>query len=754
LYEFGPFRLDAAERLLRREGEVVPISPKTFDLLLALVERRGRLVEKEELLRAVWPDTIVEEANLASNISLLRKALGENGNGNKFIETVPKRGYRFVADVTEQGGKSKETLPEEKTVEVAAAISEPVGERRRSRMPLWIALASLLIVALGAVAAQFFASGRNAGPAAPRHLWQLTFDAGLESEPTWSPDGSLIAYSSDRAGNFDIWVKPAGEGDPVQVTHSPAHDWQPDYSPDGKSLAFRSERDGGGIYIVPVLGGVERKVADFGYRPRWSPAGGRILIGSSVLKNNVGTPRLYLIDLDGKPPREVLSELQAQFIHALAAWHPDGLRISIWGIHRNEGWGLWTVSPDGGPAVKSPIAPELKQRGLLSISTYMDFRWAPSGKALYFEFITTDTRNLLRVDVEPQSLALLANPERLTTGVGMDADIAIAPNGKRLAFTSRKERTRLWAFPFAANQGAIEGPGTPITADELDANEPDITRDGKRLAFFKTSQHTARFEMWERSFETGGERLLLAAGGFIRAFPRWSRDGARLAYRRRRSTDRNRNQFEAALGMLRAGGREEELLTTPSPANVLAYDWSADGNWILGGSNKATPRMAIVMFPLRAAPCAETQMRPITSDPDRNLWQARFSPDERWISFNVSNPTEPGVSTIHVVSQNGGEWTQITDGKSFDDKARWSPDGRTIYFISNRAGLMNVWGIRFDPARGKPAGEPFRVTRFESPSQMILPLVGALELTFSHDRLILPMTSVSGNLWVLENIDR
>jgi TolB-like protein/DNA-binding winged helix-turn-helix (wHTH) protein/Tfp pilus assembly protein PilF len=101
IYEFGHFRLDAPEHLLLRDGETVPLTPKAFDLLLALVEGHGRLLEKEELLKKVWPDTFVEEANLASNISQLRKALGDGENGQRFIETIPKRGYRFVASVRE-----------------------------------------------------------------------------------------------------------------------------------------------------------------------------------------------------------------------------------------------------------------------------------------------------------------------------------------------------------------------------------------------------------------------------------------------------------------------------------------------------------------------------------------------------------------------------------------------------------------------------------------------------------------------------
>ncbi|MBS1811903.1 MAG: winged helix-turn-helix domain-containing protein [Acidobacteria bacterium] len=101
LYEFGAFRLNVAERLLLREEQPVALKPKAFDLLLVLIEQRGRLLEKEELLKLVWPETFVEESTLAWNVSQLRKTLGDDGNGNSYIETVPKHGYRFVAEVRE-----------------------------------------------------------------------------------------------------------------------------------------------------------------------------------------------------------------------------------------------------------------------------------------------------------------------------------------------------------------------------------------------------------------------------------------------------------------------------------------------------------------------------------------------------------------------------------------------------------------------------------------------------------------------------
>jgi DNA-binding winged helix-turn-helix (wHTH) protein/TolB-like protein len=110
IFEFGQFRLDATERMLSRNGEPLPLAPKVFDTLVVLVRHRGHLLEKNELMEEVWPDTFVEEINLAVNISTLRKVLGESDHGRPFIETVPKRGYRFVAEVSEPSGASDEII--------------------------------------------------------------------------------------------------------------------------------------------------------------------------------------------------------------------------------------------------------------------------------------------------------------------------------------------------------------------------------------------------------------------------------------------------------------------------------------------------------------------------------------------------------------------------------------------------------------------------------------------------------------------
>jgi len=588
-------------------------------------------------------------------------------------------------------------------------------------------------------------------PPPQRKLWQLTFDPGLESEPTWSPDGSLIAYSADRGGNFDIWVQPVGEGDPVQVTKSPAHDWQPDWAPKGNRLVFRSERDGGGLYVVPVLGGNERKVSDFGYRPRWSPDGTQILF-SSILRTVVEVPKVYVVGLAGLPPREVLAGLLPEFRSPRVAWHPDGERLSLWGNHRREGWSFWTVPLAGGPPVRSELAPQVKEQLKEADVSLTDFKWSSAGRALYFEGISRSVRNLWKVEVEPRSLRWIAGPERLTTGTGLDTDLALSQDGKRLAFTARTEHTRLWSLPFDAATGRVKGAGQPITTAGTDAYLPSLSPDGQRLVFI--ARRAGKEEFREKSLKDGRETLL-AADDSSRRSQCWSRDGLRLAYSRLRPTGPERTQLEWAIVRLPAGGGHEQLVTTPGTASEIAWDWSADGQWLLGGSRRqGSGRALLCLFPLSAAPHAETQMRVVTSHPEQNLWQASFSPNQSWISFCAAKDLEAGVSTIYVVPAAGGEWHRITEGKYFDDKPRWSPDGRTLYFVSNRTGFFNVWGIRFDPVAGEAVGEPFRVTAFESPGQMILPEVRSMELALAADRLILPIMEVSGGIWILENIVR
>src|SRR6266550_4166782 len=295
IYEFGLFQLDVAERRLLREGEPVPLAPKVFDTLLVLVENCGHLLEKDDLMTRLWPDTIVEEATLARNISDLRKALGEIAD-QKYIETVPKRGYRFVAAVSRSSDDAliveRHTLSRIITEEDQQQIYEPMPDsarepvtlllpsdtKSRSRTPVIAALAVGMVVLLTSL---WFLVARSARQTQSPTValktatfTQLTDQPGPEYFPSLSPDGKSLVYASRISGNWDIYLQRVGGRNPVNLTKdSPADDTQPAFSPDGERIVFRSEREGGGIYLMGATGESVRRLSDFGYNPVWSPDG-------------------------------------------------------------------------------------------------------------------------------------------------------------------------------------------------------------------------------------------------------------------------------------------------------------------------------------------------------------------------------------------------------------------------------------------------------------------------------------------------
>jgi len=733
------------------------------------VRNPGRVLKKEELIEEVWPDAFVDENNLPRNISSLRKALGEGPAEHKYIVTLPGQGYRFVAEVRQlespNGAPTRallESVPLEPTkleptitVHEEVVKSEPATRKPRS-INLLVVVCACLALAL-AISGYFLAQRwlHSSQPTtAQRKLWQLTFEPGLETDPSWSPDGRFVAYSSDQSGNFDIWVRSIGEGNSVQVTSSPAHDWQPNWSPDGLSLVFRSEREGGGLFVVPALGGSERKLCGFGYRPRWSPDGSQVLFDSSAYIGAVKS-KTFVISATGGTPRDVLNDFVPQFVSTLlVAWHPDGSRLSVWGNHRQAGWSFWTVPLNGGPPLQSQIdtsvQSQLKEAGV----RFVNFLWLPSANGLIFEGESQGVRNLWKVKVVPSTLRWIDGLERITTGAGKDTDIAVSSDGRKLAFSIRSERSRLWTVPFDPIAGKTTGTSQPLTVAGMDALQPGLSPDGKMLVFRK--RRADKEELWAKSLADGRETLLTGADDFRRVNPILSNDGTRLIYVRSGPAQVETDpQVSRTLALRATSGGDEQILTSPMQGRISLTDWTLDGKWILMSSDLQTPgRVALALFPLEAAPRSETQMRVIASNPEYNLWQGRFSPDGRWISFNAFNATDPSVSTVYAISASGGEWIKLTEGRYWDDKPRWSPDGKAIYFVSNRTGFFNVWRVRFDPASGKPLDQPTRVTDFESTTQMIIPNIIQLEMALTSNRIILPMMETFGSIWVLENVDR
>ena len=768
-YNFGRFQVDIVKRLLLRDGAHIPLTPKAFDILVLLLQRRESVVEKDDILRDVWHGTVVEENNLARNISTLRKVLDDTPGQNRFIVTIPGRGYQFVGDVEESVALPPHiptvAVPHTPASDPSPATESPLLPAAPSVRPSpasWVPFraGAIVLVLITFVAVGYaIRTGRRplAVPSDPLHqIWQLTFAAGLQGEPSWSPDGRMVAFSSDRSGNLDIWIQAVDGGNPVQVTTSPAHDWQPDWSLDGRSLVFRSERGGGGLYVVPILGGAEQQIANFGYHARWSPDGTQILFQRSNFPGRVlGAREIYTVALDGRPPQKKLSAFLNEFGSFSIAWHPDSRRISVWGDHLDGGLTFWTAPLEGtGAPVKSELAPSVRERSADASVRFTDaddlplaFLWSPSGDALYFEGISRGVRNIWKVEVEASTLQWRLGPHRLTTGADANAGISLSRDGTKLAFAVRDDRIRLWSFEIDAASGRVAGAGNPITAAAFDALSPVLSRDGMQLIF--GAERGGTQELWRKSIVDGRETLVVPGDRYKRVSPVWSYDNSRVMYLRTGRDSPGDVPKSETVTVPASGGQEQVLRTTAQLERL--FDWSADGAWILGAARRRPGApYELILVPSDANSGA--QRRVLAVDSESNLWKARLSADQRWVVFTT--PTGPGAAAVSAVPFAGGDRVRITSGEFFDDRPRWSPDGRLAYFLSSRSGFLNVWARRFDPERGVALGDAFAVTELNDPAQMIPPRTVQLGMAISRDRLIGPIAAASGNIWVLDGMTR
>jgi len=294
----------------------------------------------------------------------------------------------------------------------------------------------------------------------------------------------------------------------------------------------------------------------------------------------------------------------------------------------------------------------------------------------------------------------------------------------------------------------LTGEGQPVTPGgpaEFDAAAP---LDGSRVAY--RTVRGGQQELWQRSVSGEDERLLVSSASSMRTSPRWSRDGTRLAYLRR-TPDTRSASVARAIAIIPAAGGPEELLDLPMEMEIVPDDWSADGSWILGACRRS-PREPLGTCLMRSSSGALRDVRVIAADASADLMCQRFSPDERWISFMAVNRASRDVSTIYVMPASGGRWTPVTTGETYDDKPRWSPDGRVLYFLSARDGTLNLWGRRFDPASGTPAGDPFRVTSFGATGPALPRDLARVEIAIAANRLFVPITEASGTIWMLEGI--
>jgi Tol biopolymer transport system component/DNA-binding winged helix-turn-helix (wHTH) protein len=349
------------KRLLWRGGEIVSLKPKAFETLLALVEAKGEMLGKEELLKRVWPDTIVEEGNLTFNISSLRKALGDDPRLHEYIVTIPGEGYRFVAGVRVAGfdelevrERTRVSIEEvtDSTIDSRASASTVralpgSSERVRVRPTIIAASVFIILLAVGGIAlwrykqTELSASAKTAVPFQQNTIKRLT-NLGNALQAALSPDGKLFVHSAvEKDGRHSLWLGHTDGGDPVQLRPPEEIVYQSlTFAPDGSGIYFvvtDNYRSNGSLFRMPVFGGVPEKIKEpVRSEIALAPDGKRFAFTRTDRSKH--TSSVIVANVESMSEGDVASRsLEEAFVASSLAWSPDSSSIAVAAVNDASG---------------------------------------------------------------------------------------------------------------------------------------------------------------------------------------------------------------------------------------------------------------------------------------------------------------------------------------------------------------------------------------------------------------------------------
>jgi Tol biopolymer transport system component/DNA-binding winged helix-turn-helix (wHTH) protein len=734
--QFEEYEIDRARWLLSWRGEPLALNRKTFDLLLYLADRADRVVGKEELLRALWPESFVEESNLTQHIFLLRKALSRHESGSRIIETVPGRGYRFAAALSAMASPSPPLVPppaptpapkEDRPVQnhVLIRATESVTritveeELQEEDEPLPAAIPAALpeaprlgggfpprhsrrrnllwSIAAAAVVAAAVALALRLRPSRPRIVAavQLTNDGVPKSLNLATDgvafDGSRLIFTERRDNQSRIADVPI-QGGEVRSTPAPVADAEvTDYSRVNRTMligsAWRTD-DERPILAETAPGTPPRRIGELtGHEAVWSPDARQIAVARGRF--------LYVADADGSNERRLVS---ANGVVYALKWSPDGRTISFTeNLGGNENR-LWAVDATG--ANLRRMMADTPDGNHLCCGV-----WSADGRNFYYivQGIVANSIWVVPDGGRKSNLGTLGgtlggilsrtfgptSPTRLTVGLGDYWRAPLpSPDGRALWAIGSHLRGELTRVDPATRQlrpflGGVSAEGASFS--------PDRSPDGAWVAYTAYPEGT----LW-RSRPDGGEKRQLTQPPLVARFPQWSPDGRTIAFLGSESGETWRIYLMPA-----SGGKPQPLLVENASQGVPT--WSPDGKQIAFGrlldfGSERDPNLTIEIYDL-------DRRSHKTLHGSDGLWTARWSPDGRYLSAVTEDNR-----VLRLCDMRTQQWTDLADLGVND--VIWSPDSRYLYFDTVFGGDPALYRVpvetrkleRWADLRGFPRG--------------------------------------------------
>ncbi|HSL21958.1 MAG TPA: protein kinase [Vicinamibacterales bacterium] len=652
----------------------------------------------------------------------------------------PDRRFQHMIDLKVALEELKE---ESDSGSLAAAPAAPARSRRWGPVAAAVAATTL-------IAALLLWGKLSDNPAQTPKVTRITADSGFTTDPALSQDGKLVVYASDRAGegNLDIWIQNLASGETHRLTDHPADERAPSFSPDGSRIVFRSEKQGGGIFTVSALGGGEpRPVATSGQAPRYSPDGSLIAYHTGVAQAVGGLEaELRVVAASGGKPKRIETGVKE-------AWNPlwtgDGEHLVFVGGNDRDHGDWWVVPIAGGPSVPTGAFDALRRAGFKvrgdDVPVLTPDAWLDD--SIIFSGQIGSTRNLWRLRISPRTWKAIEPPERVTSGSSVETAPTVATIAERgtpavrLAFASLVSTLNVYELPVDANRGTVLGSEPRrVTSSAYDA-QSSLSADGRRLAFVSTRAGSA--DIWLKDLDSGKETALTATSA-DEFGPEISPDGNTVGYQ---LIENGRWGFF----LLPIGGDGQPGVAEKVCEDCArVWDFSSDGKHLLVVFQPGIESMSLGLYDLVSRRKTE-----LVNAPRKILARARFSPDDRWISFH--EVTGPGHSRVDIMPFAEGTVSSpdqviaVTDDKTFHDKPVWSPDGNLMYFTSDRDGFRCIWAQRLDPKTKRPVGPPLEIYHSHSARRSLLNAnIIPLELHVAPGRLLFHLGENTGNIWMVE----